>query len=298
MRLEPHPGLALSPPFLSRLTDIGAIAFARQKGFFKAIVVANKPAGDRGGIGPRAALRFKRARQFGHRNVVLLRHPPQQKNAIRIKLGVPASANRLGRQAASRAVRRHQVDDKLWRNVEMRRGGAPRVAATDKGHNTLAKIPRISSRHPKSPPRGNEITNPVAGNPSRFNLTIRRSSVDSSSAAAPFADGVRADRPGGLSASVRNAAGNLRHDLPHHQPFQAGCHDGCGSTIQSRPSRLAQKVLELGNRNGQDCDSAFAEHAARRHCGIDARNRAVACRRAKLLVSGCRSAPNPSQVSS
>ena len=34
MRLEPHLGLALSPPFLSRLADIGAIAFAGQKRFF------------------------------------------------------------------------------------------------------------------------------------------------------------------------------------------------------------------------------------------------------------------------
>ena len=34
VRLEPHPGLALSPPFLSRLADIGAIAFAGQKRFF------------------------------------------------------------------------------------------------------------------------------------------------------------------------------------------------------------------------------------------------------------------------
>jgi len=34
LRLEPHPGLPLSPPFLSRLADIGAIAFAGQKRFF------------------------------------------------------------------------------------------------------------------------------------------------------------------------------------------------------------------------------------------------------------------------
>jgi hypothetical protein len=34
VRLEPHPGLALSAPFLSRLADIGAIAFAGQKRFF------------------------------------------------------------------------------------------------------------------------------------------------------------------------------------------------------------------------------------------------------------------------
>jgi hypothetical protein len=73
------------------------------------------------------------------------------------------------------------------------------------------------------------------------------------------------------SASIRNAAGNLRHDSPHYQPLQGDCHDGCRSTILSGPSRLAQKVLELPNRNGQDCDNAVAEHAARRHCGIDAR---------------------------
>src|SRR6202042_2846671 len=124
-------------------------------------------------MGPRAALRFKLARQFGHRNVVLLRHPPQQKNAMRIELAVPASAKPLGRETA-RPVRRHQVDDKRWRNVEMRRSGAPRVAAIDKGHNTLAKILRISSRHRKSPPRGNESQTESPGNPSRFNLTIRR----------------------------------------------------------------------------------------------------------------------------
>src|ERR1700690_2024020 len=94
---------------------------------------------------------------------------------MRIELGVPASAKPFGRQAASRAIRRHQVDDKRGRNVEMRRGGAPRAAATDKGHNTLAKIPRISSRHRKSPPRGNESQTEPPGNPSRFNLTIRRS---------------------------------------------------------------------------------------------------------------------------
>ena len=34
LRLEPHPGLPLSAPFLSRLADIGAIAFAGQKRFF------------------------------------------------------------------------------------------------------------------------------------------------------------------------------------------------------------------------------------------------------------------------
>src|SRR5579872_4104018 len=28
------------------------------------------------------------------------------------------------------------------------------------------------------------------------------------------------NRPGGLSASIRNAADNLRHSLPHHQPFR------------------------------------------------------------------------------
>src|SRR5580698_10721635 len=92
---------------------------------------------------------------------------------MRIELGVPASAKPLGRETASRPVRRHQVDDKRWRNVEMRRSGAPRVAAIDKGHNTLAKILRISSRHRKSPPRGNESQTESPGNPSRFNLTIR-----------------------------------------------------------------------------------------------------------------------------
>jgi hypothetical protein len=61
---------------------------------------------------------------------------------------------------------------------------------------------------------------------------------------------------------------------------------------------LAQKVLEVGNRGGQGSNRAFAEHAARRHCGIDARQRAAARRRAKLPVPSCRSAPNPSQVSS
>ena len=35
--------------------------------------------------------------------------------------------------------------------------------------------------------------------------------------------------PEASAPSVRNAAGNLRHDLPHHQPFQAGCHgEGLG----------------------------------------------------------------------
>src|SRR3984885_11438850 len=124
--------------------------------FFKAIAVANKPARDGGGVGPRAALRFKLARQFGHRNVVLLRPPPQQKNAMRIELGVPASAKPLGRETASPPLRRHQVDDKRWRNVEMRRSGAPREAAIDKGHNALPKVLRISSRHRKSPPTGSE----------------------------------------------------------------------------------------------------------------------------------------------
>ena len=86
-----------------------------------------------------------RRRQFGHRNVVLLRHPPQQKNAMRIELGVPASAKLLGRDITlAPATPSQQVDDKRWRNVEMRRSGAPRVAAIDKSHNTLAKILRIS----------------------------------------------------------------------------------------------------------------------------------------------------------
>jgi hypothetical protein len=55
--------------------------------------------------------------------------------------------------------------------------------------------------------------------------------VDSGSTPAQIADGFWTDRPRGLSASVRDAAGRLRHDLPHPQSAQTGCHDGCGSTI-------------------------------------------------------------------
>jgi len=52
--------------------------------------------------------------------------------------------------------------------------------------------------------------------------------VDSDSTSAQIADGFWTDRSGGLSTNLRDAAGDLRHDLPHPQPVQAGCHDGCG----------------------------------------------------------------------
>ena len=60
---------------------------------------------------------------------------------MRIELGVPASAKPLGRETASRPLRRHHVDDKRWRNVEMRRSGA----AADEAE-VLADIRRRDER--------------------------------------------------------------------------------------------------------------------------------------------------------
>ncbi len=60
---EPHPGLPLSRPFLTRLSDVGTIAFAGQQFFFKAVAIADEPARERGWIGPRAAACFKLACQ-------------------------------------------------------------------------------------------------------------------------------------------------------------------------------------------------------------------------------------------
>lgn len=64
----------------------------------------------------------------------------EKKRAVRIELGVAAPADRLGDQAAPKAVRRHQVDDKRRRNVEMPRGGPPGMAGFDKIDNPLTKI--------------------------------------------------------------------------------------------------------------------------------------------------------------
>jgi hypothetical protein len=173
MRLEPHLGLALSPPFLSRLADIGAIAFAGQKRFFKAIAVANEPAREGGGIHFRTASCGEFARQFRHRDVVLL--PNTQKLAMRIELRAPASAKRLGREAAAQAIGRHQIDDQGWRDPEMSRRGPPRMTGFDMPDNAFTKILGIGLRHRKSPPIGSQSQFPPNRYPPRFKLTVRRS---------------------------------------------------------------------------------------------------------------------------
>lgn len=172
---EPHPGLPFSLPFLARLANVGPIAFAGQQRFFKAIAVADEPTRQGGRVGPRAAFRFERARQFRHRDVVLFRQALQKKHTVRIELGVSPTPDRPGRQAAARPVRGHQVDDERRRNIEMHRGGAPGMARLHIADNTLTNIRRIRSRHCKSPPCGNESQTEPPRTPYRFNLMVRRS---------------------------------------------------------------------------------------------------------------------------
>ena len=144
--------------------------------FFKAIAVTDEPPRDRGGSGLRATGRFELPRQFRHRDVVLLRHTTQEKHPMRIELGVPAAAKRLGLEAAAQAIGRHQIDDERNRDPEVSRGGSPRTTGFDLPDNAFTQIVRIGLRHRKSPPHGSESQFQSNRNPNRFKLTVRRSS--------------------------------------------------------------------------------------------------------------------------
>ena len=59
---------------------------------------------------------------------------------MRIELSVPASAKRLGREAAAQAIGRHQIDDEGRGDPEMSRRGPPRMTAFDMPDNAFTKI--------------------------------------------------------------------------------------------------------------------------------------------------------------
>src|SRR5689334_7827460 len=117
------------------------------------------------------------ARQLGHADIVLLRHPAQDEDAVRVELAVSPAAERPGRNRPALAKSRHQIDDKRWRNPEMGRRRPPRMPSLNVPHHTLAKIKRIGLRHCKSPPIGSESHSHPCKNPPRFKLTVRCSNV-------------------------------------------------------------------------------------------------------------------------
>src|SRR5580698_7383393 len=141
--------------------------------FFKAQAIADQPARKRGGVGFHAAGGLEFAGQLRHADVVLLRHPAQDEDAVRIEFAVSPAAERLRRNRPPLAKSRHQIDDKRGRHPEMGRRRSPRTPSLDVTRHTLAKIKRISSRHRKSPPTGNESRSHPKRNPHRFNLTVR-----------------------------------------------------------------------------------------------------------------------------
>src|SRR5271167_4252421 len=115
------------------------------------------------------------AGQLRHADVVLLRHPAQDEDAVRVELAVSPAAERLGRNRPALAKSRHQIDDKRGRHPEMGRRSTPRMPGLNVTHHTLAKIQRIGLRHRKSPPTGSESHSPPRRYPPRFNLTVQRS---------------------------------------------------------------------------------------------------------------------------
>src|SRR3984957_3509897 len=145
--------------------------------FFEAITVADEPARQRGGVGPNANGLLKVARQLRHGDVLLLGHTVQKELTMRIKLGVPASPARLRRQASGRPIRPDQIHDKRNRHFKMSRRRAPRVTLFNKGGNAFSQIHRNRLWHRKSPPRRSESQTSPSGNPPRFKLRIRRSSI-------------------------------------------------------------------------------------------------------------------------
>src|SRR5580704_19326433 len=94
---------------------------------------------------------------------------------MRIKLGVAASAARLGGEPSGRAKRLHQPDDERNRHAEKRGSGMTRPATLDKAGNPLTQIERIGFRHRESPPGGSESHASPQRNPHRVKLRIRRS---------------------------------------------------------------------------------------------------------------------------
>src|SRR5580693_8408906 len=76
----------------------------------------------------------------------------EQKRPMRIKLGVAASAARLGSERSGRAKRLHQPDDERNRHAEKRGSGMTRPATLDKAGNPFTQIERIGFRHSESPP--------------------------------------------------------------------------------------------------------------------------------------------------
>ena len=103
MGLGPHLGLSFSLPHRARLAHVGPIAFTGLKAFFKAQAVADQPARQRGGVGFHSAGGLEFAGQLRHADVVLLRHPAQDEDAVRIGLAVSPAAERLAGATAPRS---------------------------------------------------------------------------------------------------------------------------------------------------------------------------------------------------
>jgi hypothetical protein len=91
--------------------------------FFEAVAIADEKARERGGISSCAGCRSEFGRKFRHCDVGFFFDAGDEKRAMRIELGVPPSAARLGGEASTRPKRLHQSDGERNRYSKMRSSG-------------------------------------------------------------------------------------------------------------------------------------------------------------------------------
>ena len=144
----------------------------------------------------------------------------QKKRPMRFELGVASTAARLGFEASPRANRPHQLHHEGNRHLEMRRSGAPRMTIFDKADNPLTQIKRIGLWHRESPPNRSESRITSHWNPSRFNVTVRRSSA----CANPASDApTRSEQRGDFSLAGWSRSGHT-HSVIGRIPEERAAH--------------------------------------------------------------------------